>query len=220
MPDEPDASDGIAQHIPHLWFDIIGRIIPGAFLLGGVVEATYATCGHDALKAYIGQFSRLGLGAGVLAFTVGAWITGFLLSQISHPLFKYGWLAVRWIKKPSTVSLPSSIVKFLPPHLKSESEKTDFCFHYLWTRSRGGPIVTLASKRDAEALASKSLSTGALMLVLFNFYPFGTYRSGGVYLFYAVVALLGLRASNHYERRKIQTRLDGIVSLLDKDDWK
>jgi hypothetical protein len=43
----------VSQQIPHVWFDIIGRVVPGAFLLWGLVEAGYFQFVEPRIKEFV-----------------------------------------------------------------------------------------------------------------------------------------------------------------------
>jgi len=214
VPEIPTA-EVIAQRIPHSWFDAIGRIIPGAFLLGGVFDAGYSSPLVSQFSGYLLRYSLFGPAVGLLVFATAAWITGFLLATLSYLvdcvsgcLWPFRW---KDIPEPMQKVMKS---QFTPRLSEREHQQIlrarDCLLHLLWTRPEGLQIAMLASKRDAEALVSRSVAVAAVLLVFLNKYLSGRWRGWPVFV---VTAMLGLWSYSYYRRRSLETPLDAIALL-------
>lgn len=220
MTDESGLTQGVTQQVPHLWYDLIGRVVPGGFLLAGIAQGVYASPYGCIWSQDIHRFFELGAAVTLPALATAAWIAGFVLAQISYYLVERGLFALFDSHLAKVPPIPPPVQEFLPSYLTCDRMKFDFCFNYLWTQPRGGAIVVLASKRDAEVLASRSLAAAALMLAaldrLLSCRPGHTW----IYIVYGVVTFFSLTSYSHYQARVRQTRFDGVVSLLGEDKWQ
>src|ERR1700733_911307 len=85
-------STRISSIIPHFYYDLLGRILPGAYLIVGLVgvfwnrpEQVTARCylGGSAFAKSEGASSVLLLTVGFLLFLASAYLVGFIFGSIS-----------------------------------------------------------------------------------------------------------------------------------------
>jgi hypothetical protein len=168
--------DGVIQQVPHVWYDIIGRVIPGAFLLGGVVEARRCYFATHWLRRSIRHDSIAVLTIFLFVFISFAFVVGFLLAA-ANPLVDYLWSRC----KPFRLrQFNNATQQFLGrefgicPYSESREQNEDIgkardaILHLLWTYPAGTPVAQLTSKRDAEKLASSSFCVAGLILFAIN----------------------------------------------------
>ena len=87
----------------------------------------------------------------------------------------------------------------------------DWCLLFLWTKPAGLQIAMLASKRDSEALLSRSIAMAGIVLLILNCFP--GHRSCWRAAAFLIIIALGLSSYRHYRRRSFETPLHGIASL-------
>jgi hypothetical protein len=178
-------TEGLVQRVPHLWYDIIGRVIPGAFLLGGLFDASVFAGKMNRFRCYFKPDSIVGLTVGLSVFIGLAFTAGFLLGAAAGLLEGF-WSALRPFNLDQDLfkAIPKDILKEYgvealsnepadDPKIKCERSRQivragSAILHILWTHPEGVAIAELTSKRDAEKLASSSLAFAALILLAIN----------------------------------------------------
>ena len=233
MADQPRILDATVERIPHFWFDAIGRIVPGAFLLTGLLGEYYGdqlvsnfkSSQFTILKALLADSAVLLL-VGLFSFIVAAYLTGFLLGSLSY------W-CVEWVFDrfwPFNMNdVPQSIHELLKRRgkLPCGSNKRalhrqivrarNFCGNFLWTQPKALQIALLISRWDAEALASRSIALAAMGLLAWDMTFHGKRwlsLSRALLLLTLVAAITSFR---HYRRRSLDTRFDAAALLQPSD---
>jgi len=99
MDEDSGSPERVGGLIPHFFFDLIGRIVPGAFLLLSsyvLVDPQLELLGRT--KDLFKDFPFLGSAAVLLAFVAAGYFVGLLLGAISY-VIEHVW--ARW--KPLTI---------------------------------------------------------------------------------------------------------------------
>ena len=161
----------VSEKIPHFWFDVIGRIIPGVFLLAGLAEMHSKSELAFDLTVLVTQSATVVV-VGLFLFIAAAYIAGFLLASLSFWTVEY---LTDCVKPFQIKEIPDSVKEYAKRLRGSQPENArrirDFCGNLIWTRPEALQIAVITSKRDAETLASRSLALSALCLTAANFGP-------------------------------------------------
>ena len=209
--------------VPHIWYDIIGRIIPGGFLLIGLTSV-FLRHQITGVACHLLQFgaSVIGITAGLalLILIPAAYAAGFLLGSINH-ILDLGWRHCWPLKldefSPGSKALLSRELGVVD---KGNGAKVDrqisrahtAALHILWTHSEALPAASLGSKRDAEKLASGSLAWAALFTWVGALIG-GEHLPLVAHAFFLIFIVLSLRARGHYRRRGPETSLDALAEV-------
>jgi hypothetical protein len=155
MPDEievPKLSEwsGI---IPHFHYDVMGRIVPGAYLLIGA----FWLLALDGIVAPI----KLSLSAtSVVLLLVSAYALGFIMGPLSHFLFN-------WLCHFRETDIPAyARPAFAGDDFKglTAQQKSELAFYTLWLCAP--QLAIMCSRWDAEAFAARQFGTATLLLAL------------------------------------------------------
>lgn len=156
--DEPPKLSGFSSIVPHFHYDLIGRIVPGAYLLAG---AYWLLVGRGCLAKPGAMPSATALF--LLALT--AYAVGYMLGPVSHLLFDC-WCRFKEddISKSANTILGQGHLKDFAVANKDVVLKSEFCFYVLWLRAP--QLAIMRSRWDAEAFAARQFGTATLILVL------------------------------------------------------
>ncbi len=99
---EGDVPKQISGMIPHFWFDILGRIVPGAFLLVGLFSEDW----HQSLTSFLHKFAAdfpltthsVGF---FLLFSAASFFVGHFLGVLSYYLIAWPVAFIWPVKKES-----------------------------------------------------------------------------------------------------------------------
>src|SRR5438477_12952220 len=95
MPDSGGESNNVVANIPFLFYDVIGRMFPGGFLIiGGMLSWCHFLPLHDFAPHMQGAklsetsvgLATLTIGLAVLMFTATSTFLGFILAPLSNVL--------------------------------------------------------------------------------------------------------------------------------------
>lgn len=202
----------VSEKIPHSWFDVIGRIVPGAFLLAGILEILLKPIFMITCTRLLNQTATVLTTVTVVGLTLyiaAAYVTGFLLAPLSFLVIE--WTTdLLWPIKDECI--PTS-VKDLAQAILGEVDARrirDFCGNFIWTHPEAAQIAIITSKRDAETLASRSLAVAGLGLAVAN-----AIHGYWCHVFVLIlIAGAGCLSFRHYRRRSFDARFDATAALL------
>jgi hypothetical protein len=140
--------------VPHFHFDLIGRIVPGAYLLGG---GYWLLTRSGACQACQGNWTSSLYAAGLLLLiaAAAAYAVGFVIGPFSQYVFDR-WCPLNEAKIPDYAKKAFEGATVL--------DKKDLHFHDLL---RSAPqLAIMCSKWDAEAFAARQLGTMTIILVI------------------------------------------------------
>jgi hypothetical protein len=176
--------------IPHIWFDIIARVIPGLFLIMGLGADGCFPSVTDRVQYYLFCTSTVIQLAILSAFIAASFMVGFLIAPLSDLIDRF-WNRLCPLDEQTRVA----------------------GLHTLWTHPEGERIASLASKRDAEKQASGSLAWTGFVVWLGLFcthHPYGIVR---IHVLLWFVIILSLRVNYHYRKRAWETVRDGLEEI-------
>ncbi len=224
MPDKTEL-DVVSQQIPQVWYDIIGRIIRGAFLIGGALALGDLSILICTFKKYILHGSIIGQTIGLLVLVGTAFIVGFLLSSLSSALDRiWDYLSPFKLEEFTGATgvilrAECGVIEDSDPSFDSIQQSRDIrrarnaLLHILWTYPAALPIAQLTSKRDAEKMAAGSLAIASLTLIVLH-----RHSPWGVLLFLMAIIILSLIAYDHFRKRCLETPLDVIADVRRRFD--
>jgi hypothetical protein len=234
---DPESSQlpvGIGGTIPHFFFDVIGRITPGAFLLVGIYLVGNPGTLECHMEKALGFFPKEGATAGIfffLLFLASAYFAGFYLGAVS---FCFEWLWARPEKNKwrlsdiphglwregkgateTEISLDGkhwTVVGMTDVH-KRVVRIAELCAFYTWAVNP--TAASFASRWDAEALASRSVLLTSIGLLFWSVIKWQLLTS-------AVMLAIGIAAGVSFDysrRRRILAKLE-IVQALPRGESK
>lgn len=248
------ASTQIPGIIPHFYYDLIGRILPGSYLMFGLLVLSWngpeLKNARDHMKCLRvseanGSFLIFVLSVSVLVLVSSAYLVGFVFGAVSffveifwrrrspknlHDLatsfgmnegqeaslraaFKQQFhfeLEEKEKKDEPEAAKPTS--KVTPAQHLTES--SSLCSYYVWANAPNLGYMT--SRWDAETLASRSLFSASLILVLLQvvIFCFGHRNVGPVGLItFCVVGSIAFLQYGFQRRKQIQGRFSLFQAL-------
>ena len=206
--------------IPNVWFDLIGRIVPGSYLILGLLYVARHIRAVEALRTYMNQPSLAAPAIGLLMFTGAAYTSGFLLGHASHPLID-SLLARPWRVKardidPNVTAALSARYTNWAAGRESEAlvrRARDLCSYYIWNKNP--TLAVIFGRWDSEALASESICTASIALFIVYVWCYGLHWALVAFPTVAVLAFLGYC---YHRPRAIRARFDMFLTLSKTDD--
>jgi hypothetical protein len=205
--------------IPHFFFDMIGRIVPGLFLIWCLLDAGFSVTLADKFDKYLTYFPATGPATALVAYVFAAYVLGFLLSSMSYLMVDSIFLAV-W---PLKTEWTESIRQFLselgwkdPANCAREInrkviEAKEIATYFIRTHPDAADISLSTSRWDAEALASRSLFLVSLAAGIYAAFR----HRGWASCVYGLIAVSALLSFAHYSRgRAIRSRFQMVRVLL------
>jgi hypothetical protein len=205
--------------IPHFFFDAIGRIVPGSFLIAGWLFEGWNAPSLSSLKAYIEKFNVSGPAVAFMVCLVASFIIGFLLGAVSFIVEKiWSWLrpwrpaALRkrytgidgkfsrleeTLREKLGLAFPSGERDHQSIH-----ELSWLCAYYVWGANTNLGVLT--SRWDAESLASRSLFVSSLGLATYALYL----SHWGSMAFFGCCAIASFLAYNYHRKKQVFGRFD------------
>ncbi|MGA8072477.1 MAG: hypothetical protein WB995_03320 [Candidatus Acidiferrales bacterium] len=232
------SSDSKMTQIPFVFYDLIGRMMPGAYLIIGVVLCWLPFLPVDRLTAIVKSKEFLGmsgglaaalLGLGLLVFGLTASFFGFLLAALSHVAVEE-CIWQQW--KPFT---RSGLAEFLAVQSLDELDRrftehfgalptagvdslnraSFLCAYYIWRTdtSLGG----MQGRFDADLLATQSfvlISFGLAIAVVLEILRYGCTH----YFFLWLIALCscGLAAGlafDYHRKKRVYGRFGLFLAI-------
>ncbi len=220
---ETNTASRVGVDIPYLFYDIIARIAPGAFLVVGVVLSLKD--GALALKAwsFFESSKACELSVGLVTLVVGAGVLiaagvfsflGFLLASLSNVVVEQGmwhWWPLsiaglaRFIGAESIASLVGQFRTEFGCDFddKSLNRASFLCSYYIWKMDPN--LGAMTGRLDAELLASQSMVLVSLVLavvaavkgVIIGFTPYLE-----IWLAVLILILISASLTFEYHRKK------------------
>jgi hypothetical protein len=173
--------------IPHFFFDAIGRIVPGGFLIISFFVENGKRPIFDLLKDYLDKYSIAGPAVALVLFLIVSFTVGFLLGSISYWVVEVPWnFFVPWTlkgvrkrydgdpdKETRLEKLLISQFGFSFPTGEQEQQGEKIrqlswlCAYFVWGANTDLGVMT--SRWDAEALAARSLLLASMCLAVYQF---------------------------------------------------
>jgi hypothetical protein len=210
--------------LPHAWFDLIGRFIPGVLLVVGLGAVGCFPGITSVLKYYLFDGTTTVQVATLSGLIVAAFLAGFLLSPLC------GFLDRIWDRcQPLTLDEKNFVLrtmKLLEGEFKVAKEDTKddqnrkimrarlSALHILWAYPETMPLAALASNRDAEKLMAGSLAWASF--ILYAALLITVRARFSVHILLLLTIALSLLAYCHYRKRAVQTPLDGLAEFRRK----
>lgn len=188
-----NASTRIPGIIPHFFYDLIGRILPGAYLIVGLLIILWQQNGisnsvpkyliePDVLEKATGLLILL-LTVGLLLFLASAYLVGFLLGAVSYYVERLwnSWKPMTLDQLLGSFDFSERIKAGLKDAFRRQflfdleapdsrssfremTETSTLCSYYVWAKNPNLGYMT--SRWDAEALASRSVLVVSLALFI------------------------------------------------------
>lgn len=176
---EPSAN----PHIPFLFYDVIGRMMPGAYLVVGAVLC-FGPFDLQSLRCFLKETEVLKMSGGLAAAVLGTAVLlfgfissffGFIIAAISHTVIER-WL---WDSRPFT---KSGLIEFLGLQSASEldarfqkqfgsaldgehlRESSFLCAYFVWKVNTA--LGEMQGRQDADLLAAQSFFFVSLFLIV------------------------------------------------------
>lgn len=169
--------------IPHFFFDAIGRIVPGVFLLVGLAwtrpELRDKLFSPWSTDERVSSWSGTGLVLFFLIFLIASYFLGFLLGSLSQPIVEKGvfaWLLpldLKWLRRWMGVQQGKARVEDVYEGVFGGALADDcallyrqswLCAYYVWQNNQN--LGLMGSRWDAEALSSGSIVLASAILIL------------------------------------------------------
>lgn len=220
-----------------LWFDILGRVVPGAFLLVGLFLEDWQKSLTELVHKFAADFPLTSQSVGFfLLFTSASFFVGHFLGALSYLvpglILDFLWPIKGSAQLPANVQLPlppKSHIESISgengpaekhrwgswPWLKSRNQKqksltkrNDILAHWLWTRNP--QLAALMSRWGADALAGRSVALASAALLLAKW----PHLSTNVTWLLAVLSFCGIRTYMHY-RNKVASGAVYLSAMFD-----
>jgi hypothetical protein len=179
---EPAAGSTFRPHIPFLFYDVIGRMMPGSYLILGAVLCWPAFI--QGAVCFLKDSHALGMSGGLAAVLIGTGLIlfGFISSFFGFLLAPLSYLVVeQWLWRRSPLN-DSDLVKFLgiesasslnerfkrqfgSERSKNSLNRSSFlCAYYVWQTATA--LGEMQGRFDSDLLASQSFVLVSLFLFL------------------------------------------------------
>jgi hypothetical protein len=224
-------------HIPFLYYDVIGRMIPGAYLIIGELACFLPFYNWSKLVLFLDRTRALGMSTGLATVVIGTALLffglvtvflGFVLSALSFVLVE------RVFRRRSPLN-HSGLVKFLgienansldvrfrdqfgtEPTKESLTGASFLCAYYIWKTNTN--LGYMQGRQDSDLIAAQSfvlVSVALIVTVLCEmiFWDRTTYL--GVLLAVLVVIALGsMLAFNYHRKKRVYGRFQLFLALSD-----
>jgi hypothetical protein len=233
---ESDSESKTKFHIPFFFYDVIGRMMPGAYLIFGTVLCLLPFFNRCQFFSFVqasraldvsGGLAAVVIGTGLLFFGFASSFLGFVLAAISHTVVEqFLW---RWAPLDH-----SGLIEFLG--IKNEdplwerfrnqfgAEPTEklnrssfLCSYYTWRTST--TLGEMQGRHDSDLLAAQSfvlISLALTVAVLLEIQWIGASTYLGVWLGTLAVILLGSAlAFNYHRKKRVYDRFGLFLALTD-----
>jgi hypothetical protein len=234
---EPDADSTGKPDIPFLFYDVIGRMMPGAYLIFGAFLCWVPFISWQQFVSCIKEVQALGMTGGVAVTVVGTGLLlfgfvsaffGFLLAALSKAVVDIGiwhWSRLdypgmeKFLGSETAHSLNTRFKKIFgsEPTKTSLNRSSFLCAYYIWRTNVN--LGQMQGRHDSDLLAAQSfvLVTIALILaVAYEMWVFGPSRYFRWWLAALIVIGLGSVLSFNYHRKKrVYGRFELFLALSD-----
>jgi hypothetical protein len=170
--------------IPFFFYDIIGRILPGSFLIlgtiitfrGHTIFSWIAKKAEGEIKIETGV-AALVLGVVVILFVGSSALVGMMLASVAHVILGWVWSRIHKLNFANMLKfLNTGDVPAFREHFERHFGNIDLedpkqfkgasilCSYYVFCASQG--LGTLAARHDAEALSAQSVVLASFILAM------------------------------------------------------
>jgi hypothetical protein len=226
---EADVPKQISSVIPHFWFDILGRIIPGAFLLVGLFSEDWHTSLTSFVHRFAADFPLTSDSVGFfLLFSAASFFVGHFLGVLSY--YFIAWpVAFLWpvkrnsVPKASELPIPEVLKRSIsaasetPPSTHSPlafwrhqrilehkqiAKESETLAHWLWIRSP--ELAALPSRWAADALGGSSVALVSAVLLALKWSCIST----SVKTLLILLFFCGVKTHHYYKNKAITRSFD------------
>lgn len=157
--------------IPNFWFDLIGRIVPGSYMLFGLFLIGWDVEPLKRTWEYLGRYTTVGPPVAFLLFLLAAYFIGLLLGALGYRSIRNRVLKGRIF---SPKDFPENVNTMLKRYginsdVEYNSRKVrnvrDYCSYFIWDKNPA--LAVLFSRADAEALAGSAIALASVFLFAF-----------------------------------------------------
>lgn len=234
---ETDSASAMKHRIPFFFYDVIGRMMPGAYLILGAVLCWLPFIHWRRLVSFLNETRALGMSGGlatvvistgVLFFALVSLFIGFLLAALSHTVVE------RWLWYRSRLNR-SGLAEFLGidnvdslnarfmsrfgsmPTERSLNRSSFLCAYYIWRTDT--TLGEMQGRFDSDLLASQSfvLVSGALTVaVLIESFAcgFGIYFRT-LFAILSAILLASCLAFNYHRKKRVYGRFGLFLAITD-----
>ena len=229
---EPAAGSTFRPHIPFLFYDVIGRMMPGSYLILGVmlcrptfIQGTVCFLkDSDALKVSGGLAAVL-IGTGLILFGFISSFFGFLLAPLSYLVVE------QWLWARSRLN-DSDLVKFLgietaaslnerfkrqfgsERNQNSLNRSSFLCAYYAWQTATA--LGEMQGRFDSDLLASQSFVLVSIVLFVALLIEAIRAISTYVLVLLIVVVLIGAASTlafNYHRKKRVYGRFGIFLAI-------
>jgi hypothetical protein len=234
MSDEAPSAKEIPGTIPLFFYDTIGRIIPGALLIIGVL----AFCRRNSITDWPGPLDKVfpndstaGYSLAVILLFLGlSYIAGILLAAWSFTVLENTFRKIPCLKlniKDLTKSLGGDQVHVLQSEYHKQFghyfsgetiENASFlCSYYLWNKK--STLGLMSARGDAEALSGRSLTLVSIILFLLPVVTkIGSWGTCGFdygwAIFMSFVVIGAMLSWNHQRKKRVYSRYAFFLAVV------
>ncbi|MFI5073230.1 MAG: hypothetical protein ACHP8A_20365 [Terriglobales bacterium] len=226
MAEEISSSPSIGQVggiIPHFYFDLIGRIVPGGLFLIGLAVLYLPDKVDKFLRLFLppiekdsGTYLIFAATLLLLALSLVGYFVGSFLGTVSHHVFERNWRHIGIFPAldtttvfqesfPSKVALQKRFEHYFGESLADQPSGSlagfsRLCSYFVWARNVS--LGQMTARWDAEALAGRNVLLGATTLLVLRLIHSGGNRHD---MFEVSMALVVAAAFLHYRyQRRLQ----------------
>lgn len=224
-------------HIPYLFYDVIGRMMPGAYLITGAILCWLPFFHWEKVASFLKDIGAMGMSGGLAAALVATGLLflafvssflGFLLGSLSNviveqglwhwaPLSRSGLVEFLGIESVRSLNERFKIQFGSDPSQDSLNRSSFLCAYYIWRSDFN--LGEMQGRLDAELLAAQSsvLVSGALLaIVLLEVFFWGLSTYFSVWLAVLIVISLASGMAFKYHRKKrVYSRFALFLAVTD-----
>jgi hypothetical protein len=241
---ESEQQSAVVANIPFLFYDVIGRMLPGGFLIIGAFLSSLRFLPFYCFDPYLKTakvsetsvgFATLALGLAVLIFGVTSSFLGFILAALSNVLVEkmiwrrrspfnlqglskfLGIENIRFLKTQFSLQFGSE------PKDGSLNESSFLCAYYGWKINPN--LGTMQGRWDSDLLAAQSFVLVSAALIVMALAE--GFIGGGFDLFLivwlvvlAIILCGSCLAFNYHRKKRVYGRFGLFLALSSRADGK
>jgi hypothetical protein len=221
--------EGIGSTVPYFFYDLIGRIIPGAFVIIGSLVCLFPnglmSCLEDAQKSPGGPEAGIVI-LGAISFLFASYFVGFFLGALSFPVEDACLQIWPW----KDTDIPAELrdangdqesklgVRILGECFtidKTKKTVEDFsrvCVDVIWEISPA--LGAIGTRWDAEALAARSVFVASVVLWFWALEVVLRWHVGGrLPVIFGLVAVASGMQYRFIRKQHILRRFESVIAL-------
>lgn len=232
---EPEANSKIKTDIPFLFYDVIGRMMPGAYLIFGIAVCSFPfftrqqfICLGRRVQAHTPESAIAVsiIGICIVFFFCASAFCGFLLASLSYLLVEKPWnrcspLNYKGMKEFMGEETAASINSRFDGRFGVKLEKLDslnrpsfICAYDIWRTDIN--LGQMQGRHDADLLAAQSFVLVTMVLVIITGYEACVYLQPFLYSWLAILIILGLGSVlsfNYHRKKRVYGRFEMFLAL-------